>query len=121
MSAGEYVLHGLKLSYFTGKLEAYLRVKGVPHRFVGMDMADFRACARATGIAQMPQLETPDGGWLTDTTAILRRFEDEGRDRGFGPLTLPPASSACCLRTPSMNGCGGPPSTTAGPSSRTPG
>jgi len=78
VSAGEYVLHGLKLSYFTGKLEAYLRVKGVPHRFVGMDMADFRACARATGIAQMPQLETPDGGWLTDTTAILRRFEDEG-------------------------------------------
>lgn len=68
-------LHGLKLSYFTGKLEAYFRVKGIPHRFVEMDLADFRRCARATGIAQMPQVEGPDGTWLTDTTAILAHFE----------------------------------------------
>lgn len=86
MSGGEYVLHGLKLSYFTGKLEAYLQAKGVSFRFVGMDMADFRACARATGVAQMPQLETPDGAWLTDTTAILRRFEDEGRGPRLRPI-----------------------------------
>ena len=71
----EYRLHGLKLSYFTGKLEAYFRVKGIPHRFVEMDLADFRRCARATGIAQMPQVEGPDGTWQTDTTAILARFE----------------------------------------------
>lgn len=77
MTAAPYVLHGLKLSYFTGKLEAYLRVKGIAFRFVEMDTADFRACARATGIAQMPQLQTPDGEWLTDTTAIIRRFEDQ--------------------------------------------
>lgn len=70
-----YVLHGLKLSYFTGKLEGYLRAKGVPFRYVEMDMADFRACARATGVAQMPQLQAPDGSWLTDTTAILAHFE----------------------------------------------
>lgn len=74
---GELVVHGLKLSYFTGKLEAYLRVKGIPHRFVEMDLADFRRCARATGIAQMPQLEHPDGSWETDTTAILARVEGE--------------------------------------------
>ena len=70
-----YRLHGLTLSYFTGKLEAYLRVKGVPYEFVEMDMRDFRACARATGVAQMPQLETPTGKWLTDTTAIIAYFE----------------------------------------------
>lgn len=93
MSGGEYVLHGLKLSYFTGKLEAYLRVKGAPFRFVGMDMADFRACARATGIAQMPQLETPDGRWLTDTTAILRHFEEAGQ----GPRLRPAEPAAAFL------------------------
>lgn len=70
-----YRLHGLKLSYFTGKLEAYFRVKGVPFEFVGMDTADFRRCARKTGIAQMPQVQTPDGRWLTDTTAIIAEFE----------------------------------------------
>ncbi len=68
-------LHGLKQSYFTGKLEGYLRVKGVAFDFVEMDMADFRACGRETGVLQMPQLQAPDGEWLTDTTAILRRFE----------------------------------------------
>jgi len=77
MSTGEiYTLHGLKLSYFTGKLEAYLRAKGIPFRYVEMDMKDFRACATATGIAQMPQLQCPDGSWLTDTTAIIAHFEE---------------------------------------------
>lgn len=74
---GEHVLHGLKLSYFTGKLEAYFRVKGIPHRFVEMDSADFRRCARATGIAQMPQVERPDGTWATDTTAIIAHVESQ--------------------------------------------
>jgi glutathione S-transferase len=73
--AKPYRLHGLKLSYFTGKLEAYLQAKGVAFDFVEMDTADFKACARATGIAQMPQLEGPDGTWLTDTTKIIAHFE----------------------------------------------
>jgi glutathione S-transferase len=90
-----YRLHGLKLSYFTGKLEAYLRAKGVPFEFVEMDSADFRACARATGIAQMPQLEGPDGCWLTDTTAIIARFEATGPGPAFMPAD--PAASFLCL------------------------
>ncbi|MGF1456603.1 MAG: glutathione S-transferase family protein [Alphaproteobacteria bacterium] len=80
-----YRLHGLKLSYFTGKLEAYLQVKGVPFTFVEMDTADFRACAQATGVAQMPQLEAPDGTWLTDTTDIIGHFEDRVADPALRP------------------------------------
>jgi glutathione S-transferase len=68
-------LHGLKLSYFTGKLEAYLRVKGIPYAFVEMDTGDFRRCARESGVLQMPQIETADGRWLTDTTSIIDHFE----------------------------------------------
>lgn len=83
-------LHGLKLSYFTGKLEAWLRVRGIPYRFVEMDLAGFRACARATGVAQMPALRSPDGEWLTDTTAILRRLETEAP----GPALQPAAPLA---------------------------
>ncbi len=76
MTTGEaYTLHGLQLSYFTGKLEAYLRAKGVPFVYQEMDFADFRACSKETGIAQMPQLQAPDGTWLSDTTAILDHFE----------------------------------------------
>ncbi len=90
MAEAGYRLHGLKLSYFTGKLEAYLQTKGIPFRFVEMDMADFRACARATGIAQMPQLEGADGTWLTDSTDIIRHFEDQRGDpslRSSDPVT----------------------------------
>ena len=75
MSDRPPILHGLTLSYFTGKLEAYLRAKGIAYRFAEMDTGRFRRAARATGVAQMPQLEMPDGTWLTDTTAIIRHFE----------------------------------------------
>lgn len=88
--SGRYVLHGLKHSYFTGKLETYMRAKGIPYDFVVMDIADFMACARATGVAQMPQLQCPDGTWLTDTTPIIAHFEDklaEPRLHAEAPLT----------------------------------
>lgn len=76
MTTGErYTLHGLKLSYFTGKLEAYFGAKGIAFDYVEMNLADFRRCARATGIAQMPQVETRSGSWLTDTTDIIADFE----------------------------------------------
>ena len=87
MTAQPYELHGLKLSYFTGKLEAYLRAKGIAFTFVEMDTADFRRCAKQTGVAQMPQLRTPQGDWLTDTTAIMARFEDQGIEPRLRPAT----------------------------------
>ncbi len=90
-----YVLHGLKLSYFTGKLEAYFQAKGIPFRYVEMDMADFRACAKATGIAQMPQVETPTGEWLTDTTEIIKHFEAMGEAPSF--TSQDPTTEFCSL------------------------
>lgn len=85
MANDRYQLHGLKLSYFTGKLEGYFRAKGVPFDFVEMDRTDFRACAEATGIAQMPQVQTPDGSWMTDTTAIIAHFEQTFNGPAFSP------------------------------------
>jgi len=40
-----------------------------------MTTASFRACGRATGLLQMPQVEMPDGTWLTDTTLIIQHIE----------------------------------------------
>lgn len=73
--AAPLIVHGLDLSYFTGKIEAYLRAKGIPYRLHEMDTRDFEACARATGVRQMPQIECADGSWLTDTTLIIRHLE----------------------------------------------
>ena len=68
-------LYGLSCSYFTGKLEAYFRSKGIPFEFVEMNRAIFLECAKATGILQMPCTREPDGRWLTDTTKIMEHFE----------------------------------------------
>ncbi|WP_419317409.1 glutathione S-transferase family protein [Caulobacter sp. ErkDOM-E] len=71
------IVHGLDLSYFTGKLEGYLRAKGLPYRLQEMDTAAFRALALKTGVRQMPQLELPDGRWMTDTPVIIDRLETD--------------------------------------------
>lgn len=80
-------VHGLDLSYFTGKLEAYLRAKGIAYQLLEMDLGSFRRAGRATGYLQMPQVELSDGRWLTDTTLILRYFE-AGRPE---PSVTPPS------------------------------
>ncbi len=87
MTGQPYTLYGLKLSYFTGKLEAYLRAKGIAFQFVEMTMADFQRCARETGVAQMPQLLSPQGAWLTDTTAIIAYFEEQGAEPKLSATT----------------------------------
>ena len=87
MANGRYQLHGLKLSYFTGKLEGYFRAKGIPFDFIEMDRTDFRACAKITGIAQMPQVQAPDGTWMTDTTAMIAHFEQTFDGPALSPAT----------------------------------
>lgn len=79
------IVHGLDLSYFTGKLEAYLRAKGIAYELREMTTRSFRACGRATGILQMPQVELPDGTWLTDTTLTIRHLEATHH----GPALMP--------------------------------
>ncbi|MCP4002752.1 MAG: glutathione S-transferase family protein [bacterium] len=67
-------VHGAEVSYFTGKLEGYLRYKEIPYELVVPDM---RVLARETGAAQIPAIELADGRWLTDTTPILHWLETQ--------------------------------------------
>ena len=72
MVAGTLRVYGSELSYYTGKLEAYLRYKEIPHERLAMTSHLFRVTVpRATGAAQMPAVELPDGRWMTDTTPII--------------------------------------------------
>ena len=83
-------VHGLDLSYFTGKIEAYLRAKGIAYALVEMDTADFAACARATGVRQMPQIELGDGHWLTDTTPSIAWIEAQFPEPRIAPAAVLP-------------------------------
>mgnify|MGYP000341698698 CR=1 FL=1 len=69
-------VYGLKVSYFTGKLEGYLRYKEIPHEFVSMTVKQFTKTIPAkTGAMQMPAVELVDGRWMTDTSPMIDWFE----------------------------------------------
>ena len=95
MSDDVHVMYGMGCSYFTGKLEAYFQTKGIPFRFEELTRRQFRACGRATGIVQLPCVETPDGTWLTDTTAIIEHFETAHEARRIRPSDT--ATAFCSL------------------------
>jgi glutathione S-transferase len=73
---GELRVYGSQISYFTGKLEAYLRYKEIPYTLVPMTSRLFSGLVpEKTGAAQMPAVELPDGRWITDTTPMIAWFE----------------------------------------------
>jgi glutathione S-transferase len=69
------VVYGTTASYYTGKLEAYLRAKGIAYRLEPFSQSNMRRCARYTGVVQVPQVECPDGSWLVDSTLIIEYLE----------------------------------------------
>ena len=68
-------VYGSACSYYTGKLEGYLRYKEIPYRFVALSPTRQRRMKRATGAAQVPAVELADGRWMTDTTPMIDFFE----------------------------------------------
>eukprot|EP01061_Rhynchopus_euleeides_P044879 TRINITY_DN7908_c0_g1_i15.p1 TRINITY_DN7908_c0_g1~~TRINITY_DN7908_c0_g1_i15.p1 ORF type:complete len:433 (+),score=65.57 TRINITY_DN7908_c0_g1_i15:59-1300(+) len=72
------VVYGMPISYFTGKLEAYLRYREIPyeHRLMTVRCM-YGLIQKETGASQMPAVLLPDGRWMTDTSAIIMWFEQE--------------------------------------------
>jgi glutathione S-transferase len=68
-------VYGSEVSYFTGKLEAYLRYKQIPYVRIAERCMD--AAKKRTGVAQIPSVELPDGRLLVDTTPTIAWFESE--------------------------------------------
>lgn len=68
-------LYGAKISYYTGKMEGYLRYKEIPFEFVTLNPRLLRWLKRKTGTSQMPAVELPDGRVMTDTTPMIAWLE----------------------------------------------
>ncbi len=82
----ELCVWGSRISYFTGKLEGFLRWKGIPYRLRPMTSRMFgRVVPRETGAAQMPAVQLPDGRWMTDTTPTIEWLEASHPE----PRTIP--------------------------------
>ncbi|MEL7041622.1 MAG: glutathione S-transferase family protein [Pseudomonadota bacterium] len=70
-------VYGSKVSYYTGKLEAYLRYKRIPYTLHGMPYDRARELKQKVGAVQMPIVDREDGRWMSDTTPILLALETE--------------------------------------------
>ena len=79
-------LYGLKISYFTGKMEAYLRAKRIPFAFQSISAKQFmQEFPEKLGALQMPVMELDDGRLMTDTTPMIDWLEGEYPDRPILP------------------------------------
>jgi glutathione S-transferase len=76
-AAHRYRVYLMDVSYFSGKLEAYLRYKEVPFERIEVTWRELgRRILHETGVMKVPVVETPDGAWLQDTTPIIDWFEE---------------------------------------------
>jgi glutathione S-transferase len=72
---GTLTVYGSSHSYYTGKLEAYLRYKEIPYRWVALSPRVQYRLRREVGTGQVPAVELPDGRMMTDTTPMIDWFE----------------------------------------------
>jgi glutathione S-transferase len=78
-------VYGARISYYTGKLEGYLRYKEIPYELVPLTPKRMRRVRAETGTSQMPAVELPDGRFMTDTTPIIAWLEARRPD----PVVIP--------------------------------
>lgn len=74
------------MSYFSGKLEAYLRYKEIPHQRKTVDIQTMVNDIFAnTHLMKVPVVKLADGSWLKDTTPMLDWFDQQKQDFGIYP------------------------------------
>jgi glutathione S-transferase len=67
-------VYGSRISYYTGKLEAYLRDKGIAYTLLPTPYDKAEMLREKVGAVQMPIVED-DGTWMSDTTPIIEHLE----------------------------------------------
>ena len=77
---------GTHASYFTGKLEAYLRAKGIAYDSIPFTMERLQEAGTHTGVLQIPQVICPDGSWLVDTTLIIEYIDRRHPEPKTAPI-----------------------------------
>ncbi|MBX3622758.1 MAG: glutathione S-transferase [Rhizobacter sp.] len=83
-----YRLYGAEISYFTGKVRAYLRWKGLPFEEVLSDASVYReVIVPRVGFPVIPVVVTPDGDTLQDSTDIIDTLERRHGEPAVYPAT----------------------------------
>ena len=80
-------LYGSSISYFTGKMEVYFRLKRIPYTFKPLTHPGLaKEIANKVGSSQMPAVQLPDGQWMTDSTAMIQWFEEQHQTPALIPI-----------------------------------
>ena len=80
------IVYGAKISYFTGKFEAYLRYREIPYEYRPLGARLYRSVVpKHLGATQYPTVELDDGRWMSDTTPMIAWLE-QGMP---GPAVIP--------------------------------
>ena len=77
-------VYGCKISYYTGKLETYLRYRSIPYRNYPT-LGHQKRLRAETGVSQMPVVQIDDGRWATDTTPLIAWFESQQPEPSLYP------------------------------------
>ena len=77
-------VYGSRISYYTGKLEAYLRHKGIEYTALPTPYHEAEMLKEKVGAVQMPIVDD-DGEWMSDTTPIIEHLETVHPDKSVIP------------------------------------
>lgn len=70
------IVYGASVSYYTGKLETYLRYKGIEYQR-DVPYKDAKRIKAGAGAIQHPIIERADGRFMSDTTPMLQSLDTE--------------------------------------------
>jgi glutathione S-transferase len=102
------IVYGAKISYFTGKFEAYLRYREIPYEYRPLDARLYRSVVPdQLGATQYPTVQLDDGRWMSDTTPMIAWLEQREPGPAVFPASRCSATSRCWSRTTPTNGFGG--------------
>ena len=94
VNATHWTVYRSKISYFSGKLEAYLKYKQIPHTLTEIDRTVFNTIYKRTGVKKMPAMESDTGLWLFDTTPMIAWLEKQ-----YGGIPVLPDDPALAFVT----------------------
>lgn len=67
---GVMQVYGSRISYYTGKLETYLRYRAIPYQ-LKPTVGNEKTLLAGAGVVQMPVVQLADGRWMTDSTPMI--------------------------------------------------
>ena len=77
-------VYGASVSYYTGKLETYLRYKGIAYERGSPYEVRHEIMEQLVSI-QHPTMKRSDGRWMSDSTPMILQFETEYPERSILP------------------------------------